>query len=92
MSVEELKSMLQKLGFNTSISGTAKIELPNTAQLYYQGQPVQALITSRNFSLPLPSILPIGTKLPVHVTAMLTSNGTVFNGEMTCTYNGIQCS
>ncbi len=91
MSMEEFKSALQKAGLNASLFGTAEIELPGTAQFYYQGQPIQASITSRNFSLAIPSMPPIGTKLPVHLTAMLTSNGTVYNGEMTCSYNGIQC-
>ncbi|MGC8651826.1 MAG: hypothetical protein ACP5UH_01065 [Candidatus Micrarchaeia archaeon] len=96
MTVPSLKQALIVHNLSATITTTALIRLPSKIALYpgglYQGgYAINGTFTDTSFSVITSNILPIGTKIPVHINALVFGNGTVDGSNVTCMYNGVEC-
>lgn len=90
MSPYQLKDLLEAnatLKNNTQVGSTTYVALPKTILLYYGTQPITVNLKSRNYSIYMNNIGPVGDTVNVIVSALLERNGSVYNNEIKITYN-----
>jgi len=92
MTVQGLKQALAGSNLSASITSTALISLPKNVVLYYHGKPVSSTLTITNFSIITNNIMPIGSKIPIHITAFVFNNGTTYEENITIYKKGLNAS
>jgi hypothetical protein len=82
---------LQQLIYNrfnssnmVSVGATAYLRVPQSVNLYYSNSSpsISVAVPSRNYTLFLTGIKSIGTKINVTVSALIMSNGGIFNNQI----------
>ncbi|MGD0510597.1 MAG: hypothetical protein ABSA33_02035 [Candidatus Micrarchaeaceae archaeon] len=88
MSAYQLKELLNKnstLG-GVTVGSTTYVTMPKSVTLYYGAQPIPVNLNSRNFSIYMNEIGPVGDVVSLSVSALLERNGTVYNNEIKVAY------
>ncbi|MEM0150045.1 MAG: hypothetical protein QXW10_04070 [Candidatus Micrarchaeaceae archaeon] len=92
MTVQGLRQALLRFNLSANISATSLVSLPKSVVLYYMGTPLNATLAFTNFSISTSNIMPIGSKIPVHITAFVFQNGTVYNETLSVYKKGLNGS
>lgn len=68
---------------NVSVGGQAEILLPAKVDAYYSTSGIIPItLPTRNYTLFLNNTKPIGSQIPVKITAIVTENGTIYNNNI----------
>jgi hypothetical protein len=84
ISAYELQQLLNRNASSNSIinvGATTYVMLPSTVIMYYTNQPITVHLKSRNYSVYLTNVKPIGSVLNVSVSGLLARNGSIYNGQ-----------
>jgi hypothetical protein len=72
---------------NIIVGGPAYIRLPGTINMHYSASSTLFPITfpPRNYTVNLARTVPIGSAIPIKISAIIETNGTIFNGQIKLT-------
>lgn len=76
------------LGNSIGVGSTTYVTLPSSITLYYANTPVSIYLPKGNYSVYMSNVRQIGTKVSFGVGALITSNGSVYDGQLRLFYNG----
>jgi hypothetical protein len=65
-----------------TITAVAYVELPSNITLYYNMQPIPVPVVNRGYSVNMTDLDSLGSKLNVSVSALITSNGSVYRNQL----------
>jgi hypothetical protein len=87
LSAYRLQQLLyNKFNSNNSVSVTATADLmvPQSVNLYYSNSspPINVALTSKNYTVSLTGLKSIGMKVNLTVSALITTQGSVFNNQI----------
>lgn len=71
---------------NIVLGGTAEVELPRSVTLYYSTYPISVTPPGANYSVYMRNLESPGTALLVHVSALLTQSGAVYDNNFRLSY------
>jgi hypothetical protein len=91
MTAQSIVQAIKARNLTAAVTATALVRAPSVVRLYFNGYPINSTLTHTNFSIVSSNIMPIGTKIPLHITALVFANGTVYGNNLTCTYEGVEC-
>jgi hypothetical protein len=78
--------LYNKFNSNNSISvaATADLMVPQSVNLYYSNSspPINVFLTSKNYTVLLTGLKSIGMKVNLTVSALITTQGSVFNNQI----------
>ncbi len=80
-SLYGLRNMTSKIS-NSVVSGIEYVSIPKEISMGYDSQHILVSVPATNYTVYVNSVQPIGTVLPVKITAQITSNGTVFDNQI----------
>jgi hypothetical protein len=74
------------ISLNVSVSTQAYVRLPLTVTMTYgNGQSIPVSFPPKNYTLFLPKTMPLNSTVPLKISALITTNGQVFNNNIRLT-------
>ncbi|MGC8669929.1 MAG: hypothetical protein ACP5TL_02130 [Candidatus Micrarchaeia archaeon] len=90
-SAIRIQNYLLSENISANVSATAMIRIPSKVTMFYYNQSINCTTNHNTFYVSLNKIMPLGSKIPVHLTALVLGNGAVYGDNITCTYKGVEC-
>ncbi|MGC8649148.1 MAG: hypothetical protein ACP5UN_02940 [Candidatus Micrarchaeia archaeon] len=83
MSAYQLQQTLENITNNNIIcNSTAVLSLPSILPLYYGNQQINVLSENITKSLYISPLLAIGKQIQLHINAIITEQGTIYNNQL----------